>query len=171
MAIQYVFKDDQPLGFKNSGKANAQAIGDALEKITEAHGGKLTPRVALDAAKAPRHPLHKHFEWDDEKAANAHRLDQARSLIRSICIVSTTDNEPKNIPVFVSITQRDGISYRRLSDVALDADLSNALLKQAEKDLAAWEARYARLADVCSIVADARAKLRERYATAEKRPQ
>ncbi len=48
--------------------------------------GRLTPERVLTDAKRPDSPLHKHFQWDNEKAAEQHRLDQARTLIRTVKI-------------------------------------------------------------------------------------
>lgn len=52
----------------------------ALKEINE-RAGKLTRRDVVDAARPPESPLHKHFEWDDTKAAEQWRLDQAGKLI------------------------------------------------------------------------------------------
>jgi len=46
--------------------------------------GRLTPRDTVERARDPKSPLHSYFTWDDAKAADERRLDQARSLIRSV---------------------------------------------------------------------------------------
>ena len=53
--------------------------------------GELDPRDVLKDARNPDSPLHDQFEWDDAKCGEAYRLDQARSLIRSIRLVVTED--------------------------------------------------------------------------------
>lgn len=53
--------------------------------------GRLTPGLVVDDASSPDSPLHSHFEWDDSIAAQRHREDQARSLIRSVQIVLRTE--------------------------------------------------------------------------------
>ena len=62
-----------------------------IERIRqlEAKDGTLDPRNVLDDARDPESPLHSHFEWDDSKAAEAHRMEQARTLIRSVRLVIT----------------------------------------------------------------------------------
>lgn len=57
----------------------------------EAPDGTLTAETVLDDARDPQSPLHAHFEWDDSKAAEAFRLDQARKLIRSVRLVITNN--------------------------------------------------------------------------------
>jgi len=44
--------------------------------------GRLTPEEVVDEARDPDSPLHRYFEWDDSAAAEAWRLNQARSMIR-----------------------------------------------------------------------------------------
>jgi len=41
------------------------------------------------AAKSTRNPLHGEFEWNNAKAAHAHRLEKARYIIRSLEVVVT----------------------------------------------------------------------------------
>jgi len=57
----------------------------------EDRSGRITPETVVRAAKAKDSPLHSHFEWDDEKAGHAYRIEQARSLIRSVQVVITTE--------------------------------------------------------------------------------
>src|SRR5215475_4546630 len=93
VVIRYQFKE-APLVIKNAKNANPQKIGEALAKIAEQDGG-LTPAATVNAARPERHVLHKHFEWDNDIAAELFREDQARGLIRCIRIVDETDDTPK----------------------------------------------------------------------------
>ena len=58
-------------------------LASELKAIREQFGS-LNPRIVLEAARPVEHPLHDRFEWDDAVAAEAHRLAQAGSLIRSV---------------------------------------------------------------------------------------
>jgi hypothetical protein len=52
---------------------------------SEANDGVLTPEAVVKRANDNKKgPLGQMFEWDDTKAAHAHRLDTARTLIRSV---------------------------------------------------------------------------------------
>lgn len=53
-----------------------------LQKLDQRDGG-LTPSAVIKDAQRPDSPLHDRFEWDDKLAAQGHRLEQARDLIRS----------------------------------------------------------------------------------------
>lgn len=46
--------------------------------------GHLDPEVVVADAADAGSPLHGCFQWDDGVAAHAYRIDQARSLIRSV---------------------------------------------------------------------------------------
>lgn len=55
--------------------------------------GRITPHIVLNDARKVSSPLHNEFEWDDSKAGELHRLDQARTLIRSVKIVIVTETQ------------------------------------------------------------------------------
>lgn len=58
------------------------AVVEALRQLER--NGKIDPHDVIDEARDPDSVLHSHFEWDDTKAAEAYRMDQARTLIRSV---------------------------------------------------------------------------------------
>lgn len=167
--IKYVFREDEPIRIKGAGKASAQIIGEALEKITEKAGGVLKPRAVVEAARVKNHPLHPHFEWDDALAAESFRLEQARNLIRIVRVEDASADEGTT-RAFLSISDNDGVAYRTVDTVKRSADLQAALLKQAERDLEAFEHRYRELKDICEIVKSAREAIaRKRGNNTEKR--
>ena len=67
------------------------AIKTRLEKLTKLNKGRLTPSKVVHDAKAKTSPLHDQFTWDDDKAAELHRLWQARNLIKTVKIKITTE--------------------------------------------------------------------------------
>lgn len=159
--IRYTFKSDEPLTIKSARRASAQKIGEALRSITDQSGGKLTPKAVVDAASAKTSVLHRHFEWDDSKAAHQFRLDQARSLIRSIH-VENPDTESGVVRGFLSIRDGGKTAYRTVEDVLTSADLQSRILSSAERDLLAFETRYQSLSEVCQLVRAARERLAAR---------
>jgi flagellar basal body rod protein FlgC len=62
----------------------------ALEEIAAKSDGILKPEAIVEAASRENHPLHDRFEWDNSRAAHAHRVDQARQLIRSVRVETIT---------------------------------------------------------------------------------
>ena len=63
--------------------------------------GRLTPDAVVLAASDPDHPLHLDFEWDDDVAAAKYRVEQARSLIRAVRLVVSTQVHEMKAPVYV----------------------------------------------------------------------
>lgn len=153
--IRYVFKEG-PVAIKNATKADAQRIGEALAQITTNAGGRLTPEAVIKAAKDKKSPLHQHIEWNDNVAAHAYRMDQARAIIRLIRVEDEETHETQ--PAFISV-QDGGVAYRTSQEVASSRELQLAVLLQAERDLHAFERRYQTLKDVCALIRPAREAL------------
>lgn len=118
--------------------------------------GVLREEDVVQEARRPTHPLHDRFEWDDTKAAHAHRLAQARELIRVAVTVLPGQRTP--VRAFVSLpndrTPEGG--YRRTEDVLTSADLRAQLLAGALAELRALEARYGRLEELAEVFSAAR---------------
>ena len=72
--IKYVFAD-KPLTILNAETADAQKIGQALEDITVANGGRLTPQKVVEVAKKDRR-LHPHFEWSDRSKSGGSKTSR-----------------------------------------------------------------------------------------------
>jgi hypothetical protein len=157
---RYAFSGAVPGRVKRAG---AQAIGEALEAIRIANGGELHPQAVVADARNAKSPLHLHFEWDDRKAAEAYRVDQARALIRSIRVIDEDDADRPR-PAFLSIRADAGVAYHALQDVLTSADLRERLLAQAQRDLDAWTARYRELREIVELVLPAQQELRRRVA-------
>lgn len=164
----YSFREG-PLTFKNAKTADPQKIGEALATISISNGGKLETKAVVSAATSPKHVLHKHFEWDDKVAADRYRQETAREMIQVIRVVEDTkpQSEQRERRAYLSIGEKDGRSYRTVEEVIGSKDLQLKVLQQAERDLEAWQFRYAELQEICDIVTTARAKLQERIAKAQ----
>lgn len=162
--IRYVFAD-APLTLKNAKKASPQKIGETLAKITADAGGELKPKLVVDAARATNSPLHRHFEWDNGKAAEAFRIEQAREIIRVVRV--EIDNMPAT-RAFLSVSDKK-TSYRTVQEVRGSEHLQSLVLKQADRDLEAFQRRYADLVEVCDDVMEARGKIKKRQTEAENR--
>lgn len=94
--------------------------GAELERIRKEYGA-LTASAVVDEARPETAPLHPNFEWDDEKAADEYRLQQARTLVRSVQIVFP-DQEPRVMYVHVQTSARGEGGYEPLSLVVKQPD-------------------------------------------------
>lgn len=156
--IKYTFRE--PLTIQNGKKADPQKIGEALEKIGGIDG-EVRPEAVVEAARPRRHVLHPFFEWRDDVAAEAYRLDQARRIVRCIRVVDEDDAAPRM--AYVSITDSSqGRRYVPTSTLIDNVQLQLEVLRQAEVDLRAWERRYRELSDICDLVRIARERLQDR---------
>ena len=54
-------------------RVDPEKAWNEIQKIRHANGGVASPRAIVDAAREPRSPRHKAFEWDDSKAAEKYR--------------------------------------------------------------------------------------------------
>lgn len=67
------------------GGVKPEVAASVVEAIY-AEQGAVTPEAVLEQARSEDAPLHPAFEWDDAVAAEAHRQDQARSLLRRLTV-------------------------------------------------------------------------------------
>lgn len=131
-----------------------------LIQLARRNGGVLKVDDVLDEAKDETSPLHKHFEWDDNAAADKYRRDQARHLIQK-CKITLIENEPVSIRAFVSLqSDRDsGGGYRLTSEVVTDERRKQELLHDIQLTIARWTQKM-HLLD--SDIADLLVQLEER---------
>ena len=134
-------------------KLDAQMAGEELERIRTWHNGRLTQEMVVEAARDPGAPLHPHFEWDDQKAADKWRLEQAGDMIRSIAVVISEEDDKRPVRAFVSVVRDDDRSYTSTVHALSDADLRQQVLSQAFRELDAWRHRYAELVELAQVFA------------------
>ena len=111
-----------------------------LEKLAKNKGGMLQVDDVLAVASDPTCVLHKHFQWDDNKAAEAYRKMQARQLIQK-CVVTIEKAPDVQVRAFVSLAsdQYAGGGYRMTADVLSDDDLKAELLRDMMVTLTKWK--------------------------------
>lgn len=124
-------------------------------KITEAirehlrfleQNGRLTPERVVEDAKRAESPLHKHFTWDVQKAAEHYWLDEARELIRTVKVTLTMNEIRIKAPYYVPDPSRHGREQGYTSLDALREDPAAAKLSLiAECERAAGVLKRARL--------------------------
>jgi hypothetical protein len=96
-----------------------------------------TPEELLDAAKSSRNPMNKFFEWDNDKAAHAHRLQRAREYFNSIEFEFVNDGPPKKTFYSVMDYETDQRVYRTFEAVIENEGNLSYLSKDSYKRIAA----------------------------------
>src|SRR5262245_36521457 len=106
-------------------------LKEELSRIEDKRG-RLTPEAVVAYAKShPQSALNSWFTWDDRRAAQAYRLDQARELIRSVYV--TIQTEDRGV-VTVQLYKRDPEiekdlqGYRSIMRIREEAEPSRLLL-------------------------------------------
>ena len=92
--------------------------------------GVIEPSEVVDAARSPRSPIHDDFLWDDTAAANAHRIEQARRLIRLVKIEVVVEDIVFSAVNYVSDPNRQphSRSYLDLVVAATRPETAEAIL-------------------------------------------
>ena len=99
-------------------RLNIDDLSSELEKLDEQGG--ITPEAVVGVARDPNNILHAHFEWDDAKAGHAHRLQQARLLIKRVKITTPAGSTtPKYVSVKIVSDEGDRV-YEPIERVVLD---------------------------------------------------
>ena len=137
-------------------KMDATSVGLEVERLLVENEQKLGAPQVVEAARDPLSPIHGAFEWDDTKAAEEHRLHQARKLLQSIQVTILT---PKGGEVTTRLTvTTETVNPRKRqytsTEYALaDTELRAEVLKQALRELAAFRRRYAELSELSMVFA------------------
>ena len=105
---------------------------DAEEVLGElAVRGELTAPRVVEEARDAASPLHRHFDWNDTTAAHAHRLNQARALIRSVRVEVTVHEHVFKAPAYVHDPDRDnGGGYIPTPKLANDREMAQRVMRQ-----------------------------------------
>lgn len=122
----------------------------------ERDNGRLVPSDVVEAARDPNSPLHQHFEWNDSEAAEKYRLDQARTLIRSVKIEVTVRDVPLSVVSYVRDPDADAQSagYRNVAKLRTEEDAARATVVDEMKRVANAVRRAKTLAAVLGIASD-----------------
>jgi|688.fasta_scaffold24117_4 hypothetical protein len=138
---------------------DANTVGHELNRIYNKHGA-LAPATVVKESKPKQAPLHGAFEWNDQIAAEEHRLHQARQIINVVTVVP--EDRPNTLPVqaFINVTvvNDDDKNERRYTPVKevidtpglYDQHLSH--LKYRLKNMKIELSKFVELAQVCDAI-------------------
>lgn len=154
--------------WKNRFPSHGVKANDAvkeLERIRKQGGGVLTAEAVVDRSKDANAVLHPLFTWPNAKAAAEHRLEQARTMMRSVVVVvdgaeeepfrhylciQNTDDEDDDAPSHV---------YVRTIDAMADPVMRDGVLADAVQRLDYWIMRWKAYGELGGLVSDMTALL------------
>jgi len=144
---------------------NNPEIVQELKTIAEENGGILLPDRIIDRAAEPTSILHSWFEWNDQKAGHAFRMEQARRLIRISVEYLHNGNETVPFRVFVSLTSDRSVGgYRSMVSVLRDQDSKQQLLEDARTEMERFQTKYSMLEELSRVFEAMREAMAEKVA-------
>lgn len=122
----------------------AQTAGEELSRIYRERG-ELQAADVVEESRPENAPLHPCFEWDDWKAAEKYREEQARGIIQCVVAVQDTANRgPMEVRAFVHVED----SYRPTEIVVSEAELKAAYIADALRYVEAFQRRLETFSDL-----------------------
>lgn len=133
-------------------RAQAQEADAELVKIRAKHG-RVTPRLIVNWAKPKSNPLHKHFEWDADRAAAQYRLRQAQQLVHAVRIVVTVPAraQPYETRAWVSTIDKFGRNYLPMMEALSQKQTRELVLAEAFQAMEQLVKRYRELVELAPV--------------------
>ncbi len=129
----------------------AEVVGGELQAIEQRYGA-IKPDLVVSEARPKGSPLHPFFTWDNGKAADQWRLEEARQIVRSVRIIhdDIPAAEQPVIRAFVSVKASDrdrfdGTGYISTTRAMKVAFYHDQVLASAKNELEQWRRRYSDL--------------------------
>jgi hypothetical protein len=131
---------------------------DRVNLIAAKNGGRITHNDVLADARKKTSPLHNLFEWDDAKAAELHRLETARAIIREVRIEVTVDSKIVRAVAYVrdpAMAEDNAPGYISVSEARKSPEDAGAVLAMELRRVEQILTRAVALADVLGLRKDA----------------
>jgi hypothetical protein len=128
------------------------SLREQLEHIRSQYG-RLTPRLIVDEARNPDHPLHTRFEWDDSVAGEKWRREQARALIRSVAVTYVNPGGQRSrVRAFHAVRTERQYEFQPVDVIVHDTVLSELLRRDMEREWRVLKSRWGRFEEFLSMV-------------------
>ena len=127
-------------------KVSADVAGAVCEDL--AKSGSLTPKKLVEVSRPKNAPLHSEFEWNNTRAADLWRQQQARMIINSLVVVAPETQTV--VRKFYNI-QSSERSYETLETIMSDVNKRELLLKSALQELDSFKRKYADLEELAGV--------------------
>lgn len=140
---------------------DANIVGGVVEKI-EAEHGAVTKELLLEESRPEDSATHSIFEWDNDKAAESWRLQQAKATINALRIVYvSTEDEKVPVRAFVNVSELSNkAQYKSVSVAFQNVDEREAYLKRIRNELDAFVRRNQNIEELADILIEYANKLK-----------
>lgn len=138
-------------GFRSSVKA--QEAGEIMRRLADE--GELTPARLVEEARPESSPLHRGFEWNDAKAAENYRRQQATTMIRAIVVKESNIVEDGSDEICIKVFNmaERGNGYESLETILVDEYKTDSLLSRALDELKSFRAKYRQIQKLAKVMA------------------
>ena len=145
----------QPMPWCRYSATQVNEIGKELERVNLKHAC-LKPAALVKESKPKRAKLHSYFTWDDERAADLYREDEARRIIRSVRLVKEDmpEQEQPVVRAYVNVCAHDeeksftGHAYVPVRKAVEDPNYKQQMLDGAKREQLLWLRRYEDIKDL-----------------------
>lgn len=141
-------------------KADPNEAFGVFESLRKSEG--LSPRSLVEASRPDGTVFHGEFEWNDEKAAEEYRINQASHIIRSFVIVHEapkTDEkaEPQTIEVRAYLPthnkeEESRGTYESLDVIVRDDNMRMRMMKDCLSEIKWVQSKYRKLQDIVEML-------------------
>lgn len=111
--------------------------------------GELTPERLVDISRPEDAPLHKCFTWDDRKAADLYRKQEATILIRHIEVVEEVEEKPVKVLAFHTLEKKGG--YEFINNILVNPVKVTSLLANACSEMKSFKDKYKSLKELSKV--------------------
>lgn len=135
-----------------SQKLITPAVEAELQKLMdEDPSGLLRPEAMVKVAKNPNNVLHDEFTWEDDKAAEQWRIQEARQLIQTWVMREPHTKETVRVLTSLDNDRTNGGGFRWTTEVIERPDLREQLVQTALRELTVTETRYKHLNELATV--------------------
>lgn len=124
--------------------AHKDIVDRELDKLYKKNNNTISPELVVTAATPANHPLHSYFEWNDTKAAKAHRLRQAYEMILASKMVAFLSKPPQPPPPVAKPLVRKLLptfrqrGFKMRNEVLSQKETREAFIERKKQALRAW---------------------------------
>jgi len=127
-------------------KDKAQEYGERLEYIQKTKKKSyVTVDDFLEDAILEESPFNEYIDWDNNKAGDSWRRQQARNLMNHLYIVVVNDDTNEPTPAFYSVVVTNGEEKKAYIDVDnanSNEDYNSQIVEEATNKIKSWIFRY-----------------------------
>lgn len=135
---------------------DATIAAATVRDLTKEHGRLDTKELAkafVEASKAKTSPTHHLFEWDDRKAAAAHRMDRAMQIISAVLVVFEEQPEQRPVRAFPVLTVDGKKGPYPMREALKSVSLTASMLEAAKRDMLIFKKKYDGLRELADVFA------------------